>query len=648
MCGGRRTISCRSAPGVSPVRTRVRISTSGRHARSSARRISAGGSARVFWTSFESALSGETYTTWVSWASVPSSPWRRSVSMAARKAAKVFPDPVGAAIKAFLPAAVSGQARRCGSVGSRKRDSNQRAITGWKPDRDMIEIWRRFPEVATGLAAQYSLHGDPSRRRYALDGLTDLVVGRRGSRSNSHCHRSLREPACSALLRLPAHGAEADGARLGIDARRVLDVVGRRLLVTDRREVRGVARVIPADHHHEVERLRDELQHRVLAILRCRADGVERPEVLRQRSVAVAFGHALSNLGRDREALARKHGGLIRHAHAHEVAIRVEPRGHLACKEPNEPLPAPRSLYVGAQLAGFSHVAHHHVFPPAVFAHLASRGLRFLVVILAMDDCGEAVFCIRFDALPHVQHRATRRVHEHAADRPQSLEILHRDAERRQDDDIGRRDVGKIELAVVGPPEELHAHRLQLLVDVGIVDDLAHQKDLPLGKLGARLVGVFHGAVHAVTEAELARQLEGQIAGGQDIAPGADLVHHSAVVVRRQRPFDMALEPEAPSKVGLLHAVNLTARHSPRARRPSRAARRGRRERSPALPSPARRPISSFVSPVSTSVPSLPVTWAKCPGPCVATVESVTVTAAPPARRNTKLAKSSAVTGRAM
>ena len=104
MWGGRRTIRWRSAAGVSPVRTSGRISTSGRHMASSVRRISASGSERFFWTSLESAFRGDTYTTCVSSRSVPSSPCRSSESMAARKAANVLPEPVGAAISAFRPA----------------------------------------------------------------------------------------------------------------------------------------------------------------------------------------------------------------------------------------------------------------------------------------------------------------------------------------------------------------------------------------------------------------------------------------------------------------------------------------------------------------------------------------------------------------
>jgi len=56
-------------------------------------------------------------------------------------------------------------------------------------------------------------------------------------------------------------------------------------------------------------------------------------------------------------------------------------------------------------------------------------------------------------------------------------------------------------------------------------------------------------------------------------------------------------------------------------------------------------PISSLVSPVATNEPAVPVTWAKCPGPWNATLDSVTVATAPLAIRSTKLANWSAVTG---
>src|SRR2546428_12045893 len=97
--------------------------------------------------------------------------------MAARKAANVLPEPVGAAISASRPPWMTGQARRCGSVGSRNRASNQRATAGWKPESDMTGIWLGPPwDGAPGSAAQYPLQGCGAARRDPLDGLADLVV----------------------------------------------------------------------------------------------------------------------------------------------------------------------------------------------------------------------------------------------------------------------------------------------------------------------------------------------------------------------------------------------------------------------------------------------------------------------------------------
>jgi hypothetical protein len=60
ICGGRRRIFTRSDEGVSPVRTQVRMSASGKPASFSFSRIPASGASRLRWTSLDSALSGET------------------------------------------------------------------------------------------------------------------------------------------------------------------------------------------------------------------------------------------------------------------------------------------------------------------------------------------------------------------------------------------------------------------------------------------------------------------------------------------------------------------------------------------------------------------------------------------------------------
>ena len=52
--------------------------------------------------------------------------------MADRKAARVFPEPVGAAISVCPPARIAGQPSRCGAVGSPSLAENHLSTAGWK------------------------------------------------------------------------------------------------------------------------------------------------------------------------------------------------------------------------------------------------------------------------------------------------------------------------------------------------------------------------------------------------------------------------------------------------------------------------------------------------------------------------------------
>ena len=55
---------------------------------------------------------------------------RTSSSMTARKAASVLPEPVGAAISTWRPAAICGHAACCAAVGAAKVRSNQARTAG--------------------------------------------------------------------------------------------------------------------------------------------------------------------------------------------------------------------------------------------------------------------------------------------------------------------------------------------------------------------------------------------------------------------------------------------------------------------------------------------------------------------------------------
>src|SRR5215216_3604925 len=64
--------------------------------------------------------------------SFPATPRRTRSSIADINAARVLPDPVGAAISVCRCLLISGHACSCGSVGAGKLRANQRATAGWK------------------------------------------------------------------------------------------------------------------------------------------------------------------------------------------------------------------------------------------------------------------------------------------------------------------------------------------------------------------------------------------------------------------------------------------------------------------------------------------------------------------------------------
>src|SRR2546425_6745444 len=72
-----------------------------------------------------------------------------SRSIAARNAASVLPDPVGAKTSGFSPFAIAGQASSCARVGDSKVVSNQARVAALKlasgslPTRNMLGVDKR-------------------------------------------------------------------------------------------------------------------------------------------------------------------------------------------------------------------------------------------------------------------------------------------------------------------------------------------------------------------------------------------------------------------------------------------------------------------------------------------------------------------------
>ena len=195
------------------------------------------------------------------------------------------------------------------------------------------------------------------------------------------------------------------------------------------------------------------------------------------------------------------------------------------------------------------HVAHDEVRTVALFAHLGRGGSRLLVIVLAVDQRRESIARVALDAFPDIQHRATRGVYEDAADSAQGLEVVNRDAERRQNHHVLRRHRRKVE-ATIRRQQDGDAHFAQPRVHVRIVNDLANEIDAPVRKLPPRLIRVLHGALHAVAEAEFASEPNRDVPDRERVVFGPHAVHEAPAVVRGKLVLDLGPQAETLSEIG--------------------------------------------------------------------------------------------------
>ena len=185
---------------------------------------------------------------------------------------------------------------------------------------------------------------------------------------------------------------------------------------------------------------------------------------------------------------------------------------------------------------------------------LAGGGLGLLVPVLAVDQRCEAVPCVTIHPLPDIEHRAAGSVHQYRTSVPQPLEVVDRDAECRHDDHVFSSNTREIEWLVGIVSQDADTHGPQVVVDVGVVDDLTHQKEPAVGKLAPAFVGVVHRAIHPVAEPELLGQPESQRPALEGVVARPHLLHQRAGVVSRQIPLDLLLEAESAAEIGRFHA----------------------------------------------------------------------------------------------
>ena len=200
------------------------------------------------------------------------------------------------------------------------------------------------------------------------------------------------------------------------------------------------------------------------------------------------------------------------------------------------------------------------------------------MVVLAVDDAGEAARGVARYALPHREDRPAGRVDHDALLLLELLDPVYRGAEGRQENHVfgGEAFERLLGGAFEAGGEELYPHLAQPVVHGGVVDHVPRDEDAPVGELLARLEGVVHGPVDPVAEPELVGEPDREPLGLEEVAVLADPVDDLGAVVPVQKMLDVLPHLEAFSEVFLLrHAhlscptfVSLTSKpsvtHSPR------------------------------------------------------------------------------------
>lgn len=140
MSGGLVARERRSAAGVSPERMPTRTSGSGSPSRTDSCRIPVSGLRRLRSTSTARALSGDTYNTRQRIFGSAGGGEDASRSSAARNAASVLPEPVGATTSTSEPSPMACQAPSCAAVGALKAPVNQLRVAGEKESSAVLAM----------------------------------------------------------------------------------------------------------------------------------------------------------------------------------------------------------------------------------------------------------------------------------------------------------------------------------------------------------------------------------------------------------------------------------------------------------------------------------------------------------------------------
>jgi hypothetical protein len=197
MCGGRRRLCWRSRCGVSPVRTAVRMSTSGSPSAASSRgcpRAAPPGSGGCRWRAPSAARRRPPrFRRAAGRCEAPA----HQVVQRGQKAVSVLPEPVGAATSVSRPARIAGHASAWAEVGPGKVRRNHWATAGWNECR------------ATGSAGYGRDCGGAMREPLTPQVGTVRAISRhRPCRIRIRCWKTIRPRSSASAPRSPMNRAD--------------------------------------------------------------------------------------------------------------------------------------------------------------------------------------------------------------------------------------------------------------------------------------------------------------------------------------------------------------------------------------------------------------------------------------------------------
>ena len=229
--------------------------------------------------------------------------------------------------------------------------------------------------------------------------------------------------------------------------------------------------------------------------------------------------------------LALHHRGLVGHADGDEVDIGIEPGGISALEFLEEFLLVAALADVVADVIGLVEGEDNKIMRAALFADgLRDGRLGFLMPRLAMDDRGRAAVAILPHPFPDAHDVAAGRVDLVAADFLQALQHLHLRAERRDDDHVFLGQAVEV-IHAARFLELLDAHRLELVVHLGVVDDFAEQINVVPRIDLRRRIREIDRALDAVAKAEDLRELHHKAVGEEVRLGMAQVFDDRAAVV---------------------------------------------------------------------------------------------------------------------